>query len=204
MLALSNRANSWRTSAGRDRQQGVAMTNRSARSAGSAGRASDGFSRALAVLAAVTAVLLGLDVGGPARVTCAAICFVLVPGWMLRRWLPVTDAAARFALAIIVSIVVETLAALIMVEAGFWHPRAFGVVLFAVGGIGPAAGWLSRTWANRPEGTCLARQRPSSPGPAVGGTRSRVSAAARASRRRTRPAGCGRARWSSRRPHGLP
>jgi len=132
------------------------MTNRSARSADSAGRASDGFSRALAVLAAVTAVLLGLDVGGPARVTCAAICAVLVPGWMLRRWLPVTDAAARFALAIVVSVLVETLAALIMVEAGFWHPRAFGVVLFAVGGIGPAAGWLSRTWANRREGTCYA------------------------------------------------
>jgi hypothetical protein len=27
------------------------------------------------------------------------------------------------------------------------------VVLFALGGIGPVAGWLSRTWANRPEGT---------------------------------------------------
>ena len=154
MPALSNRANNWRTSAGRGRQQGAATTSRSARSAGPAGRASDWFSRALAVLAAATAVLVGLDVGGPARVTCAAICFVLVPGWMLRRWLPGTDAAARFALAIIASIVIETLAALTMVEAGFWHPRAFGVVLFAVGGIGPAAGWLSLTWANRPEGTC--------------------------------------------------
>ena len=130
------------------------MTSRSARSAGSAGRASVGFSRALAVLSAVTAVLLGLDVGGPARVTCAAICIALVPGWMLRRWLPVTDAAARFALAIIVSVVVEAVAALIMAEAGFWHPRAFGVVLFAVGGIGPAAGWLSRTRAKQPEGVC--------------------------------------------------
>ena len=154
MSALSNRANNWRTSAGRGRQQSAATTSRSARSAGPAGRASDWFSRALAVLAAATAVLVGLDVGGPARVTCAAICFVLVPGWMLRRWLPGTDAAARFALAIIASVVIEALAALTMVEAGFWHPRAFGVVLFAVGGIGPAAGWLSRTWANRPESTC--------------------------------------------------
>lgn len=142
------------------------MTNRSA---DSAGRASDGFSWALAVLAAVTAVLVGLDVGGPARVACAAVCFVLVPGWMLRRWLPGTDAAARLALAIIVSIVVEALAALIMVETGFWHPRAFGVALFAVGGIGPVVGWQSRTWANVTAG---GRAQPT-----------------RASPRRTRPAG---------------
>ena len=195
MLALSNRANNWRTPAGREPQQGVVMTSRSARSAGSAGRASAGFSRALAVLSAVTAVLLGLDVGGPARVTCAAICFVLVPGWMLRRWLPVTDAAARFALAIIVSIVVEALAALIMVEAGFWHPRAFGVVLFAVGGIGPAAGWLSRTWADRPGGTCDALPASDPPRPVrqVRGNAVPVSVRARlaraVSRRRTRPAG---------------
>jgi len=176
---------------GRGRRQGVAMTNRSA---DSAGRASDGFSWALAVLAAVTAVLLGLDVGGPARVTCAAICAVLVPGWMLRRWLPVTDAAARFALTIIVSIVIETLAALIMVEAGFWHPRAFGVVLFAVGGIGPAAGWLSRTWANRPEGRSNALPGSDPPHPVRHVRGNAVTASvraqpARASRRRTRPAG---------------
>ena len=194
MPILSNRANSWRTSARRDRQQGVALTNRSARTAGSAGRASDGFSGALAVLAAVTAVLLGLDVGGPARVTCAAICFVLVPGWMLRRWLPVTDAAARFALAIIVSVVVETLAALIMVETGFWHPRAFGVALFAAGGIGPAVGWQSRTWANRPEGTRHAwpGSGPSRPVRQIQGNAVPVSVRARlarAWRRRTRPAG---------------
>ncbi len=194
MPALSNQANSWYTSAGRGRQQGVAMTNRSARSAGSAGRSSDGFSRVLAVLAAVTAVLVGLDVGGPARVTCAAICFVLVPGWMLRRWLPVTDAAARFALTIIVSIVVETLAALIMVETGFWHPRTFGVVLFAAGGIGPAAGWLSRTWTNRPEGTChsLPGSGPPRPVRQIQGNAVPVSVRAqlaRAWRRRTRPAG---------------
>ena len=125
------------------------MTNRSA---GRAGRGDEGFSAVLAVLAGVAAVLVGLDAGGPARTACAAICAVLVPGWMLRRWLPVSDAAARFALAIVVSIVVEALAALIMVETGFWHPRLFGVALFAVGAIGPVATRLSRTWANRPEG----------------------------------------------------
>ena len=186
MSTLSNRANNWRTSAGRGRQQSAATTSRSARSADPAGRASDGFSRALAVLAAATAVLVGLDVGGPARVTCAAICFVLVPGWMLRRWLPGTDAAARFALAIIASVVIETLAALTMVEAGFWHPRAFGVVLFAVGGIGPA----------RPDGC----RGPGQTGPKA---HAMPCPAATPRSREPVPRGCGRARWSSRRPHGL-
>ena len=159
------------------------MTNRPA---GRVGRWDEGFSGVLAVLAAITAVLVGLDVGGPARMACAAICAVLVPGWMLRRWLPVSDAAARFALTIIVSIAVETLAALIMVEARFWHPRLFGVVLFAGGAIGPAAGRLSRAWASRPEGPRHAlpgsdpprpvRQRRGNGGPA--GARARLARAA--------------------------
>jgi hypothetical protein len=85
--------------------------------------------RALAICAVAAAVLIMADANGPIFAVSKLAVWLIVPGWVLLRRLPLADPAARVAWTVLASVVVATVLGLIMAWTGLWHPRPVATVV---------------------------------------------------------------------------
>ncbi|PRY67032.1 hypothetical protein B0I08_108116 [Glaciihabitans tibetensis] len=77
----------------------------------------------LAVLGAVAAAFIALDVGGPIRVVIALAAWLLVPGWSVVRRLDPRDLPLALGLTVVASAAIHTLVSLVLVWTEFWRPQ---------------------------------------------------------------------------------
>lgn len=69
---------------------------------------------------------------GPLRTTVSVVAALLVPGGAITVHMKVADRAHAVALALGLSVAVETLLALAMVWTRWWHPGAVAAVVLAI------------------------------------------------------------------------
>lgn len=89
----------------------------------------------LAAAAVVAAVLVILDVGGPASAAIKLLVCLLVPGWIAVSRLPAVDPAARLVWTFAVSAVVYALLAVVMAWTESWHPRPIVAAVLLAGAV---------------------------------------------------------------------
>ncbi|MDQ0755120.1 hypothetical protein [Arthrobacter sp. B3I4] len=77
----------------------------------------------LALAGAVVAVLILLDLGGPALAPVTMVGCLVLPGWVLIRRIPDADPLARAVFTIVASAAIFTILSLAMVWTGVWQPR---------------------------------------------------------------------------------
>ena len=88
----------------------------------------------LALLAAVTAVLILFDVGGESIAGAKILVCLAIPGWALVRWVRHVDPVARLVFTIVAGATAFALTAAVMGWLQLWNPRpaAVGILLAAV------------------------------------------------------------------------
>jgi len=84
--------------------------------------------RVLSVCGVMAAACIVADIGTPAIAAFNFTVWLIVPGWVLLRWLPVADPVARVVWTVLTSVVLATLLGLIMAWTGWWHPRPVAMV----------------------------------------------------------------------------
>jgi hypothetical protein len=95
------------------------------------------------VLAAGNAAAALLPEAGPARLPLALAFMCLGPGCALVAHARVRERPTAWALALVLSLVIEALASAVMAWTGWWQPRAAAVGL---AGLTAAAGLVARPW----------------------------------------------------------
>jgi hypothetical protein len=87
---------------------------------------------ALLALTAATVVVSALDPHGVDRLLLVLASACLLPGAALLTRLTSDDLLSAFALAVALSLCIETVGALAMIWTGWWHPLGFSIVLAAL------------------------------------------------------------------------
>jgi len=110
----------------------------------------------LALLGAVTAVLILFDVGGESIAGAKLLVCLLIPGWALVRWVRNVDPVARLIFTVVAGATALALAAAVMGWLQLWNPRpaAVGIMLASAAALlvpGPPSPRVAATRLPRPE-----------------------------------------------------
>ena len=111
---------------------------------------------ALALLGALTAVLILFDAGGESMAGAKLLVCLAVPGWALVRWLRHVDPVARFVFTVVAGATAFALTAAVMGWLQLWNPRpaAVGILLVSVAVLlipGPRTAWQAPARLPRPQ-----------------------------------------------------
>ncbi|WP_427007447.1 hypothetical protein [Pseudarthrobacter sp. H2] len=113
--------------------------------------------RGLTLCGLAAAAFILVDVGGPLVASFKLATWLIVPGWVFLRRLPVANPATRLAGTVVTSGVLAAVFSLLMAWTGLWHPRLVAIATLAAASAlifltARSAGLASdpaRLWINR-------------------------------------------------------
>jgi hypothetical protein len=90
------------------------------------------FDIALLALAGFAVLAVVIDLQGPARYFVVLPAALLLPGAAFVRFLNPAGLTAFLGLAVVLSLAIETVGAMILVWFGWWHPLVLGLVVATI------------------------------------------------------------------------